>query len=80
MTKFIRLSNIVINTAYINRINITPTKYTINLMSNHKGDMFGSAMFFWGSLSPSEDITINIDTTPKDYDKISSWLDKNVDN
>ena len=80
MTKFIRLSNVVINTAYINRINIRPKTYTINMMNNHSGDMFGSAIFFWGSLSTPYDITIDADTESKDYDKITTWLDKNVDN
>lgn len=71
---FLRLSSVIINTRYINRINVNPSGFSIHLMDTYSGDIAGSGVFFWGS--SSSDKVINIDSVKQneDYEIITNWL------
>ena len=73
-TKFLRLSNNLVNTRYIKNVEIHPSLFRIVLNSEaHNGFvMFGS-----GWLS-NESHTFNIykDKNSKDYDIVSRWVEE----
>jgi len=74
MSKFIKLTNLIININYIQTIVIKPNKYYINVMSN-KFD--GSNWIAIGNVS-SDNSEIEVCETKhsSDYKKISDWIDK----
>jgi hypothetical protein len=71
---FLRLSSVIVNTRYINRINVNPSGYSIHLMNTHSGDIVGSALFFWGSSSSDKVIDIDSVEQKEDYDIITNWV------
>jgi hypothetical protein len=73
MSKFIKLTNLIININYIQTIVIKPNKYYINVMSN-KFD--GSNWIAIGNVS-SDNSEIEVCETKhsSDYKKISDWID-----
>jgi hypothetical protein len=77
MKSFIKLSSIVINTRYINRIHINPSSYSIHLMDNYHGDIIGSGIFFWGSASSDKVISICSNEQEEDYNTIKDWIKDN---
>ncbi len=71
---FLRLSSVIINTRYINRINVNPSGYSIHLMDTYSGDIMGSGVFFWGSCSSDKVIYINSVEQKEDYEIIKDWV------
>jgi len=74
MSRFIRLSNIIVNTSKIATIDILPTKYVI-FMCNHHLD--GWWIFSSGNVN-SVDNKIEICQTndPMDYIILTDWIKK----
>ena len=73
-TKFIKLTHMILNTNYINKILIRQDLYYIYLV---KQDMKG--FFLWGSGgcdSKDEEIKICAKNHSQDYKIISDWIDK----
>jgi hypothetical protein len=78
MSKFLRLTNLIININYINTIVITPNKYCINIMSNQfNGLHWTVAGFGIGNIS-SNNYEIEVCETKhsSDYKIVSDWIDK----
>ncbi len=77
MSRFIRLSNMIINTHKIINICVTPSKYTIELVGTNISGisfMFGSVGF--GSIdSHSNSISVFKEKVPDDYNIITKWID-----
>ena len=79
MTKFIKLTNMLLNTNHINKIYINPNKYVIYLMTNKldgiSWSITGSGM---GYISSREDSEIEVCETKHstDYKIVSDWIDK----
>ena len=75
-TKFLRLSNRIINTSHIEEIKINPDKYTIYL--NNKG-FTGFMLYSTGFVDSNDN---NIDVCKKnnlsDYTVVTSWINENV--
>ena len=76
MTRFLKLSNIIINTTKIMTIDILPTKYTI-CMSNQKID--GWLLFTSGSVD-SKNTKIEVCKTehPIDYQAVKEWVHQTI--
>lgn len=78
MTKFIKLTNMLLNPNYINKILITPNKYNIYI-SNKEIDGYvwlltGTGL---GSIKTCDDkIEICKTKDPIDYKILSEWMDK----
>lgn len=70
MTRFLKLTNIIINTKKIIGINIFPTKYTISI-ANHS---FYGWMIFGGGYV--ESIEICQDKDPLDYRIVKDWIEQ----
>lgn len=76
MKKFIKLTNILINTSDIHRILIKPNKYCIQIISK-KFDgyiflLYGSG---FGNISSSHvEIEVCKNEYPKDYKIVSDWI------
>ena len=72
MTRFLKLTNMIINTAKIVTIDVLPTKYTIR-MSDQKMD--GWLLFTSGSVE-SKNTEINVCKTehPIDYQVVKEWV------
>ena len=76
MTKFLKLSNMIINTAKIVTIDILPTKYTI-CMSNQKID--GWLLFTSGSVeSRNSMIEVCENKHPIDYQLVKEWIRQTI--
>jgi hypothetical protein len=73
MTQFLKLSSVIINTRYINRIHIEPFTYSIHLIDNYTGSIFGSAFFISGDVSSEKVIKIKAEQE-KDYKIVTDWL------
>ena len=76
MSKFIKLTNTIINTKYIRKIVLhnNPHEYRIS-MTNNKIDGF----FLMGSgliNNHENEIIISKNKIPEDYNKITEWIDK----
>lgn len=72
MSKFIKLSTIIINTHHIKLISISPTEYNIHFMDNH---ISGLLVFGIGSVDSNySNINICIKEHPEDYKIISDWI------
>ena len=78
MTRFMKLTNMVLNTKDIHKIMIQPHKYSIHVSSNKltgiTWSIYGSG---FGTLS-SSDYKIEVCETerPEDYKLISEWIAK----
>lgn len=73
---FIRIGNKIINTNMIKTINISPTQYNIELISNNSGS---SGFFIYGSgvinnNNSNETITIFKEESPEDYKYVTEWI------
>ena len=79
MTRFLKLTNMVLNTKYINAILIHPNKYYIHMTSNkffgHIGLCYGCGYGFVSS--GNEQIEVCETKHPNDYKIVSEWIDKN---
>ena len=76
MTRFLKLTNIIINTTKIETIDILPTKYMIH-MSNQKID--GWLLFTSGSVE-SKNTMIEVCKTehPIDYQAVKEWVRQTI--
>ena len=76
MTRFLKLTNIIINTAKIVTIDVLPTKYTIR-MSDQKID--GWLLFTSGSVeSINTKIEVCENKHPDDYQLIKEWIRQTI--
>jgi hypothetical protein len=72
MNKFIRLSNIIINTSHIKNIIIENNSYSINI--NNIG-FSGYFIFQYGSIdSENKNLFISKEKSLEDYNTISKWI------
>jgi hypothetical protein len=76
MSKFIKLTNIIINTNRIHAINIKPNKYYIHLVSNRlDGFKWDIGVFGLGSItSYNSEIEVCETKHSTDYKIISDWI------
>jgi hypothetical protein len=74
MSRFIKLSTMIINTSRICRIDVHPEIYDIRMIQTQFSGfiMFGSG----GISSQNSDIEICKKTNPIDYHIITKWIDK----
>jgi hypothetical protein len=80
MSKFIKLTSLVINTSYISKIVINPNKYCIYMVKNEingSHTLFNGSGAGWCSSKSHEEIEI-CDDDPLNYKIISEWIN-NVD-
>ena len=72
MTKFLRLSGVIINTAQIVTIDILPKKYIMNMCEQN---IKGLLLFSFGSLN-SNNTTIEVceNKHPIDYQLVKEWI------
>jgi len=78
MSKFLKLTNLIINVNYIHSIFIKPNKYNIYIVSNKiDGLNFSIAGFGIGNIS-SHNYEIEVCETKNldDYKIVSDWIDK----
>jgi len=78
MSKFIKLTNLIINTNYIQTIVVKPNKYCINIVSNKfDGSNWSVPVFGFGTIS-SYNYEIEVCETKhsSDYKIVSHWIDK----
>jgi len=74
MSKFIKLTNTILNTSHIVKINILPTKYTM-FMSNNCLD--GFIFFGTGSIESNNNIfEICKNKQPTDYQIVKEWINQ----
>jgi hypothetical protein len=72
MSKFIKLTSLLINTQYINKIIVKPNIYHIYLL-NHK--INGNIIFSIGWItSQEEEIIICSNKEPTDFTIITDWI------
>ena len=72
MSKFIKFSNRIVNTAFIKYVNIEPNKYTLHLASN---DFTGSVLFGSGSIGSHDNLVYATKTDhPESYATIEKWI------
>ena len=79
MSKFIKLSNLIINVNYIHSIFIKPNKYVIRTVS-HKfdGSMLSVAGCGFGTIdSCNSEIEVYEIQNSSDYKIVSDWIDNN---
>lgn len=75
-TKFLRLSNRIINTSHIEEIKINPDKYTIYLNNN---GFSGFILFSSGFVhSTYNEIDVCKKNNLSDYTILTSWINKNI--
>jgi di/tricarboxylate transporter len=79
MSKFIRLTNFVLNTNDIHKIMIYPTKYCIHIVSKQMiGTTFTNFGFGPGFLcSHTAEVEICKTKHRTDYKIVTDWIDKN---
>jgi len=79
MTKFIKLTNLIINTKYIQSIVIKPNKYYINVVSNKfDGSNWSNPIIGIGTISSyNSEIEVCETENSSDYKIVSDWIDKN---
>jgi len=79
MTRFLRLTNFMINTNDIHKISIQPNKYMIHVISKRvDGLTIGLWGFGTGHLSSSvSEIEVCEKKHSIDYKKMTDWMDKN---
>lgn len=74
MTRFLKLTNIIINTNKIVGITILPTKYTITIASQN----FYGWIIFGGGFVESNEIIVKLceDKDPIDYQIVKEWINQ----
>ena len=79
MSKFIKLTNFILNTHDIHRIVIHPNKYCIHIVSKKMDGFFwGLWGFSLGNISSNPyEIEICETNHSIDYKIVSDWIDKN---
>lgn len=83
MSKFIKLTNCIVNVNYIQSIVIKPNKYHINLASNQfDGSSWNVAGFGMGTISSYHyEIEVCETKHSSDYKTVSHWInDRWIDN
>ncbi len=80
MSRFLKFTNLIVNSNYIRKILILPNKYCIHITSKK---LYGSSWtiggFGIGNISSySEEIEVCETTDPIDYKIVSDWIDKNT--
>ena len=80
MSKFLKLTNFVLNPNDIHKIAIQPNKYYIHVAGK---ETYGSAMSFFGFgrgifLSHTGEIEVCKTKHSVDYKKVTDWIDKNT--
>ena len=80
MSKFIKLTNLIININYIQSIVIKPNKYYINVVSNNfDGSKWSIAGFGMGTISSyNSEIEVCETKHSSDYKIVSEWI--NIEN
>jgi hypothetical protein len=76
MSRFLKLTNTILNTNVIHKIDITPNKYCIKVVCQ---DISGSGWSMGGfGLCRIDTYTYNIEICktekPEDYKKVSDWI------
>ena len=76
MSKFIKLTNLIININYIHSIGIKPNKYYIYVMSNKfDGSKWSVAGFGIGTISSyNSEIEVCESKHSNDYKIVSNWI------
>jgi hypothetical protein len=79
MSKFIKLSNFIININHIHSIAIKPNKYSIHLVSNKfDGFKWDVGVFGLGNItSHNYEIEVCETKNSSDYKILSEWIDNN---
>jgi hypothetical protein len=79
MSKFIKLTNLVLNTNNIYSIVIKPDKYSIHIVGNHiSGFNWNFLGIGAGSISSfTSEIEVCKNKHSLDYKIVSDWIDKN---
>lgn len=76
MSKFIKLTNIILNTNDLHSIIVRPNKYYINFASN----IFDGSCWCFSKCGVFSSNTYQIEvcknTHPNDYKLVSDWIDK----
>jgi len=83
MSKFIKLTNCIVNVNYIQSIVIKPNKYYINLASNKfDGSNWNVVGFGMGTISSYHyEIEVCETKHSSDYKRVSRWIDNSwIDN
>lgn len=77
MSKFIKLTNCIVNVNYIQSIVIKPNKYYINIASNKfDGSSWSVAGFGIGTISSNNSVIEVCETKhSSDYKTVSHWID-----
>jgi hypothetical protein len=77
MSKFIKLTNLIINTNNIHAIIRKPDKFTIQIVSkSFDGFSWSIAGFGWGNISSfTSDIEVYKNEHSIDYKIVSDWID-----
>ena len=78
MSKFIKLSNLLLNTNSIHSINMVQNKYFIRLSNNNiKGHWYCLFGFGYGKMEEyTHDIEVCKLKNPMDYEIITEWVNK----
>ena len=80
MSKFIKLTNMLLNTNSIHRISIMPNKYSIHIFDKYsEGEGFliaGSGSFKLKSYE--EQIVVFKEKDPVNYQILSDWINRSV--
>lgn len=72
MSKFLKLSNMIINKNMIHSIDINKDKFLIHLMTNKTQGLF----IYWGGFLDSSNTKIEVCKINNsiDYEKVSEWI------
>jgi hypothetical protein len=74
MSRFLKLSNCIINTQLIRYVLIEPAKYEFKLMS---GELSGAWMLGSGSVSTDNSHLVICKTSaPEDFKTVSEWVEE----
>ena len=78
MSKFLKLTNFIINTNDIHRIVIHPNKYLIHIVGKKiDGFSWGIGGFGLGNISSyTSEIEVCETKYPSDYKIVTNWIDK----
>ena len=81
MSRFLKLTNIMVNTNIISKIMIAPNKYTIHIMGKSSdGFMWLICGFGIGTVSSyNSEIEVCETKHSTDYKIVSEWIDKQND-
>jgi hypothetical protein len=77
MSKFLKLTNLIVNKNYIHSIFIKPNKYYIHVVSNKfDGSTWNVAGFGIGNISSyNYEIEVCETKNPSNYKIVSDWID-----